>query len=84
MEQAIAEMILMFVAKYPITFAVLAVIGTMRAVNKPLFALLRAYVLSTASVKDDMVLDQVESSKAYKTISFALDYLASVKLPKAK
>jgi hypothetical protein len=64
--------------------AVFAVIGTLRAVFKPLFALAEAFVKSTESTKDDEVLAGVKASSIYKIVAFLLDYLGSIKLPKAK
>jgi hypothetical protein len=84
MTETIIQMILGFVSKYPIVATILMVMGVLRAVNKPLFALVRAFVASTPSAKDDAILDKVEQSKIKKSIEFALDYLASVKLPGAK
>lgn len=68
--------------KFPILATVLGVMAIMRAVNKPLFALLHAYVDATATTTDNAELDKVETSKVYKAICFALDYAFSIKLPK--
>lgn len=76
--------ILGLVEKYPAVSSVLLVIGTMRAIFKPLMALAHAYVGSTSSKKDDEKLQEVEQSKIYKGIAFVLDYFASIKLPGQK
>ena len=60
----------------------LMVVGVLRLINKPLFALLRQYVNLTPDKKDNELLDQVEKSKAYQVFLFAIDWLASIKLKK--
>lgn len=56
--------------------------GVLRAVFKPFFALLKAFADATPSPKDNELLLAAEKSKAYKAVAFALDWFASVKLPK--
>jgi len=77
------ELIAMLIAKYPIMAQVFVVIGVMRAINKPLFALLKAYVDQTASTSDNELLNKIMSSKIYSYFQFILDWSTSVKLPKA-
>lgn len=84
MEEVITSAIIAIATKYPVALTIIAVIGTLRVINKPAFALARAYTQSTESKSDDEFLDQVEQSKVYKTISFVLDWTASVKLPTKK
>jgi hypothetical protein len=67
------------VDKYPVLVSALLVMGVLRAVNKPLFSLLRTFVISTPNKTDDKVLDEVEASKVYKTVVYVLDWVASVK-----
>lgn len=69
-------------AKYPALMTVFVIVGILRAVNKPLFALLHAYVEATPSDKDDAALKKAEESKGIKTVMWVLDYLASVKMKK--
>jgi hypothetical protein len=69
------------VDKHPILVSILLVMGTLRAVLKPLMALAHAYAASTKSAKDDELVAKVEASKPYKLLSFVLDYVASIKLP---
>jgi hypothetical protein len=78
------ELIVMLATKYPALVAIFSVIGVLRAINKPLFALLKSYVGATETKKDDEMLTAVEQSKAYKYLCFVLDYLTSVKLPQKK
>jgi len=61
---------------------VVAVVGALRLVFKPVMSAARAYVLSTPSTKDDAVLDKVEGHKAYKIAVYLLDYIASIKVQK--
>lgn len=80
MEEMIQNFILMLAQKQPWVLAVLAFMGTLRAINKPLFAFARALVASTKSKKDDEFLDKVEQSKAKKYLDFVLDWLFSIKI----
>lgn len=66
-------------AAHPDITTILALVGLLRAINKPLFALMRAYVAKTQSKKDDKLLEKIERSKHYKTFLFLLDWLGSVK-----
>lgn len=72
------------VQKYPLLMSVIAVMGTLRLINKPLFTFLRTFVSATPGSWDDRLLNEVEQSKAYKVISFILDYLGSIKLPEGR
>lgn len=68
--------------KYPMVIQAFAIIGFIRTINKPLFSFLRSITAATASPADDAILDEVERSKAYKYVSYILDWSLSVKLPK--
>lgn len=68
-----------FLAAHPDITTILAAVGLMRAINKPLFALMKIYVKKTQSTKDDELLEKIERSKYYKMFLFGLDWLASVK-----
>ena len=70
--------------QYPNISTVLLVIGVLRLVNKPLFALLHYITKQTPTVKDDQALEKVEKSLTYKVFLFTLDWLASFKLPETK
>ena len=84
MEQVLVSFIQSLVSEYPIAVTIFAVIGVLRAINKPLFALFRAYVKSTASTSDDAFLDKVEASPIVKAIVFFLDWTTSIKIPEKK
>lgn len=64
--------------------AIILIIGSLRVVFKPLFALAYAIVSVTPSKKDDEVVKKVEEHKITKAILFALDYIASIKFPPKK
>jgi hypothetical protein len=83
MEAALATLLINLVSQHPILASIVGMLGIARMINKPLFALLRAYVLATPNPADDLVLDRVEASKAKKAVDFALDYAFSIK-PKAQ
>lgn len=84
MEEMLMNLLAGLVAKYPVAMTIFVVIGILRSINKPLFVLLHAYVKSTASETDDLLLKKVEESKIMKAIRFVLDWTASVKLPEKK
>lgn len=85
MGEDIQQLMIQMVTKYPTAMAFLSVMAILRAVNKPLFAFLRSYVLATETKKDDAILDKVEQSKVYSYFCFVLDWLASIKIgPQAK
>jgi hypothetical protein len=56
--------------------------GIFRAVLKPLFAMLHAYVDATPNLADNEALAKIEDSSILKGIYFVLDYLFSVKVIK--
>jgi hypothetical protein len=68
--------------QYPIPLAVLTIVGALRLIMKPLFELLKAITQVTPSPRDNELLAKVMDSKVYKTLSFVLDWIASVKMPK--
>jgi hypothetical protein len=64
--------------------AVLLIVGSLRFVLKPAFALAYAVTSITPSTKDDEAVKKLEEGKVVKAIKFGLDWLASVKLPAKK
>lgn len=76
------EFVLYLAQKFPLVLGVLAGVGVLRAVNKPLFMALKSIASATPTQKDDKILEDIERSNLYKFISFVLDWFASVKLPK--
>lgn len=81
MDEAFTAFIAQLAQNHPIVLSILAVIGVLRAINKPLFALLHAYVIATPSTSDDALLSSVEQNKFVRALLFALDWTASIKLP---
>lgn len=69
-------------SKYPLTSSIIAVVGTLRIIFKPLMTFLHAYVQATPGKSDDLKLEKVEASKIYKTIVFLVDYFTSYKIKK--
>lgn len=80
MEQLIAEMVM----NYPSVMSVVVVLGVFRMVFKPIVTAYQAYVDATPSKEDDEKFEEIKKSSVYKSISWLVDYLMSVKLPQAK
>ena len=72
-------LLLDLVSKYPVIASIIAVVGILRLVVKPLMSIARAVAANTVSPKDDAVLDKVEASGVWKGLLWVLDYIASVK-----
>jgi hypothetical protein len=79
---AIAAFLLGLAQQYPVIASVFLLMGALRFVLKPLFALAHAVVDQTPSTTDNQILDNVEQSTFMKTLYFVLDWLASVKVIK--
>lgn len=77
---AITQFIVGLAGAHPIVVTVLGVMGGLRIVFKPLFALADAIAEATPTPKDNEILSEVEHSKIYTGIVFVLDYVASIKL----
>lgn len=80
MEEALKEILKSLIEQYPVLSSALFGIGLLRAINKPLFALVRAYVEYTLTKKDDEILNKIEESKPYRVIVFLLDWFTSIKV----
>jgi hypothetical protein len=63
---------------------VVAVMGTARLILKPVMVALQSIVDSTQTPADNEWLKKLQESKFYKTLSFILDYVFSIKLPPKK
>lgn len=81
MEAALISFLLGLADKYPWAVTIFMVMGVLRAVFKPLVAFARTVVSATPSQKDDELLNKAESSKAFKSIAWFIDYISSIKLP---
>lgn len=75
-------LLLDLVSKYPVVASVIAVVGILRLVIKPLMSIVHSVADSTESAKDNEVLEKIESSKVWQGLVWLIDYLSSVKLPK--
>lgn len=81
MEAALVTFILGLAEKYPWAVSVFIAMGFFRGVFKPLVSFARTVVSLTPSAKDDELLNKAESSKAFKSIAWFIDYISSIKLP---
>ncbi len=75
----LSVIIIELIQKYPVIGSIVAVVGLIRIIVKPIMVALKTIVDSTESPKDNELLVKVEESKVYKALMFLLDYLASVK-----
>jgi hypothetical protein len=67
---------------YPLISSFLMIVGFLRIINKPLFAMLQSIVKVTPWESDNKILEAVERSRLYAIFCFLVDWLGSVKLPK--
>lgn len=74
-------MIAALAGKYGVVVQILTVIGVMRVIFKPVFAIAHTVTLAIPGDKDDLVLKKVEDSAITKWIGFILDFFGSIKLP---
>src|SRR3954466_849220 len=72
------------IGKYGWITTVVLVIGSLRILFKPVMLAIESYVKQTPSESDDARLAKFEGGFIYKTIAFALDFGASIKLPLIK
>jgi len=74
-----------YAGNYGAAIQVVAIVGTLRLVIKPIMAGIAQAVKDTESKKDDEILSKIEGNVFYKAFFFLLDLIASLKLkPKAK
>ncbi len=83
MSDMILQFIMWVVAKNPQVAALIVMMGTLRLVLKPIMSALKEVIDLTPTKWDNEQFDKLINSKAYKAISWALDYVGSIKLPKA-
>ena len=69
-------------AKYPVVASIFMGMGVARSIFKPLSLFLHSVADATPGKKDNELLEKAESSKIWKGLVLALDYLASIKLNK--
>ena len=56
------------------------IIGSLRILFKPIFAVAHNIADATTTTKDNEILDKVEQSKVTKAVCFALDWVGSIKV----
>ena len=76
----IIELIIGFVASNPEMSGILLVMGFLRAINKPIFALIDASVKATPSLEDDSKWAKIKASKGMERALWFLDMFASAKI----
>ena len=79
MSPELLELVKTILLAYPELSILLALIGLLRTINKPLFSFLHFYVKKTKTTKDDELLEKVEKSATYKMYLYLLDWLTSIK-----
>ena len=80
----IEDLIVKFVGENPTFALIIMIAGTLRAINKPLFALIQAFVGSTETKADDTWWAKAQTHQSFKCLLWFLDWTASVKLPQKK
>jgi hypothetical protein len=78
------ELVLELVQANPKLMMLFVAMGILRAIFKPIMVAVEAYVKSTPWQGDDEWFERVKAGKVYRAVAFLVDYLVSVKLPKAK
>jgi len=74
------DLLIGFANANPAVASVLMVMGVLKAVMHPIFAVAHAYTEATADPADDAKLAEIEDSKVVKTLYAVLDYATSIKL----
>jgi hypothetical protein len=59
---------------------VLAVIGGLRLILKPIMSFISVIVKATPTAKDDALVETIEASAIYKGITYVLDWISSIKI----
>ena len=72
----------MYAFKSGFVSGVIVWMGSFRLLFKPAMEALQFYADKTPSTKDNEFLDKMKASSAYKWVSFGIDWIASIKLPK--
>ena len=78
MEQLIIEL----ATKHPIILSVIAFVGVLRLLMKPISEVLHKVVDLTESKSDNEFLARIEASKVYGWLMWVINYLGSIKVPK--
>lgn len=83
MSDMILQFLMWVVAKNPQIAALIVMMGTMRLMMKPIMTALKMIVDATPWELDDQWYAKIVDSKAYKAITWLLDYVGSIKMPQA-
>jgi len=70
-----------YIATHPNLACLVTAMTVLRTIFKPAMAVLEAGVQASGNANAIKVLSNVEASKFYKTVCFAVDYLSGIKLP---
>lgn len=79
--ELIKPLIEAYAGGYGVTIQILTIMASLRAINKPVIAIITAYVAYTPNPEDDSLPQRIMANRYYKIFCFILDYAASIKLP---
>jgi len=66
--------------KYPKLLEIVAGLGTLRLVMKPIWAALTKWVLTSGTTTEQQDLNKLEAGMSFKIVCFLLDWVGSVKV----
>ena len=78
----LTDLVVKLLSGYPEFAAFLAMMGFLRAVNKPLFTLIQKAVDATDTKIDNETWSKIRDHKVMKSFLWLLDFTASIKIPK--
>ncbi len=70
--------------QYPIVATAVFAIGSLRVIFKPMQLFIDGIVARTETKEDDRIWAAVKASKVYRSVSWLIDMMSSIKLPQAK
>ena len=79
----IIQLAISFLGANPVLGTVLMIMGILRVAMKPLMGLIKSITDATETKVDDEAIDGFLASPLYKAIAWFIDYVGSIKLPKA-
>jgi len=82
MTEIIMGWLIPFLTSNPHLAVLLSIMAVSRAVFKPACSLIQIYVDTTPSKTDNETWAKIKESKQFKAVSYAVDFLFSIKLPK--
>ena len=74
------DLIVGYLAGYPEFTAFMTVMGILRTINKPLFALISKGVAATDTTFDNKLWNKVRHHKVMKSFLWLLDFTTSIKI----